>query len=279
LSACGSAALDLPIGKLAKGLKVTYKVVDKAEDLEDSKAVDALETVVRTCATNSFLPGTLVLMGDGTTKPIEDIKAGDKVLATDPETGETGIRTVTAPLKDIAEKRLVRVTIDSDGTSGDKTAQITATDAHPFWVPALGEWLDATNLIAGQTLSSGSGTSVRIVAVDRWTQRSTVHNLTVADLHTYYVVAGGTPVLVHNSNPCKLLSRPNAIARAMGYSAKEIKDAIHKVKAQGGWRGIGGNRNPDMLVDTDSGDVYPQMPSGEPGEVIGNLFEYLKDKD
>lgn len=35
----------------------------------------------------------------------------------------------------------------------------------------------------------------------RWTsQDSTVHNLTVGELHTYYVVAGATPVLVHNCN-------------------------------------------------------------------------------
>jgi Colicin D len=27
------------------------------------------------------------------------------------------------------------------------------------------------------------------------------HNLTVADIHTYYVLAGNTPVLVHNTGP------------------------------------------------------------------------------
>ena len=40
---------------------------------------------------NSFTPGTLVLMADGSTKPIEDVETGDKVLATDPETGETTV--------------------------------------------------------------------------------------------------------------------------------------------------------------------------------------------
>jgi hypothetical protein len=29
-----------------------------------------------------------------------------------------------------------------------------------------------------------------------------VHNLTVADLHTYYALAGAVPVLVHNSGLC-----------------------------------------------------------------------------
>ncbi|MDU0305619.1 hypothetical protein, partial [Streptomyces sp. PAL114] len=56
---------------------------------------------------NSFVPGTKVLMADGTTKPIEEVKAGDKVVATDPETGETRIETVTAEIKGEGLKHLV----------------------------------------------------------------------------------------------------------------------------------------------------------------------------
>ncbi len=63
----------------------------------------------------------------------------------------------------------------------------------------------------------------------------------------YYVLAGVTPVLVHNSNG--LCSRPAAIAKAAGLSVKQVKGAIHKVKDQAARRGIGGNRNPDMLID------------------------------
>jgi hypothetical protein len=39
---------------------------------------------------------------------------------------------------------------------------------------------------------------VRITATRNWTETTTVHNLTVADIHTYYVLASNTPVLVHN---------------------------------------------------------------------------------
>lgn len=38
---------------------------------------------------NSFTPGTLVLLAGGTRKPIEKVQVGDRVLATDPESGET----------------------------------------------------------------------------------------------------------------------------------------------------------------------------------------------
>ncbi|WP_240676743.1 ricin-type beta-trefoil lectin domain protein [Streptomyces sp. B27] len=148
---------------------------------------------------NSFTPGTKVLMADGSTKPIEDVKVGDKVKATDPKTGETRIETVTAEIKGEGLKHLVKVTIDTDGDRGTKTTEITATDGHPFWVPELGEWIDATDLKSGQWLHTGAGTQVQITAVERWTSAgATVHNLTVGNTHTYYVVAAATPVLVHN---------------------------------------------------------------------------------
>ncbi|MFF1449373.1 polymorphic toxin-type HINT domain-containing protein [Streptomyces sp. NPDC058274] len=148
---------------------------------------------------NSFTPGTEVLMADGSTKPIEKIDLGDKVRATDPETGETSVQTITAEIKGNGVKHLVEITVDTDGAKGPVKDTITATDGHPFWVPELGEWVDATDLKSGQWLETSSGTLVQITAVKRWTsQRATVHNLTVSNVHTYYVVAGATPVLVHN---------------------------------------------------------------------------------
>ncbi|SEE21224.1 intein N-terminal splicing region/RHS repeat-associated core domain-containing protein [Streptomyces sp. 3213] len=154
------------------------------------------------CTANSFTPDTPVLMADGSTKKIKDVKAGDKVLATDPETGETVAQTVTAEILGKGVKHLVKVTVDTDGTKGTKTAEVTATAGHPFWVPELGEWIDATDLRAGEWLRTSAGTYVQITAVERWTALdATVHNLTVAMLHTYYVVAGAAPVLVHNCGP------------------------------------------------------------------------------
>jgi hypothetical protein len=44
------------------------------------------------------------------------------------------------------------------------------------------------------------GTNAQIAAIHRWTRVATVHNLTIEVIHTYYVLAGDTPVLVHNSN-------------------------------------------------------------------------------
>ncbi|GAA1925435.1 hypothetical protein GCM10009716_37110 [Streptomyces sodiiphilus] len=80
------------------------------------------------------------------------------------------------------------------------TVDIVATDGHPFWVPDLEQWTDAGDLTPGTWLATGTGTLTQITAVEHHTLQLTVHNLTIADLHTYYVLAGATPVLVHNSN-------------------------------------------------------------------------------
>ncbi|MFE7972810.1 polymorphic toxin-type HINT domain-containing protein [Streptomyces shenzhenensis] len=98
-------------------------------------------------------------------------------------------------------KHLVEVAIDIEGKKnanakkGTKTAEVTATAGHPFWVSELGEWIEATGLNAGQRLRTGSGIPVQIMALRRWTAlEATVHNLTVSRVHTYYVLAGAAPV-------------------------------------------------------------------------------------
>ncbi|MEU4564120.1 polymorphic toxin-type HINT domain-containing protein [Actinoplanes sp. NPDC023936] len=149
---------------------------------------------------NSFLPGTPVLLADGTTVAIEQVKVGDRVLATDPIAGVTLGKPVTAVIVGAGQKSLVDVTIDIDGARGDKTATVTATDNHPFWVPALNDWIDAGRLSQHQWLRTSAGTYAQISAISHHTASTRVHNLTVADLHTYYVAAGDQPVLVHNEN-------------------------------------------------------------------------------
>jgi hypothetical protein len=148
---------------------------------------------------SSFVPGTPVLLADGTTLPIEDVAVGDEVLAFDPLTGEEGPREATDLITGSGAKTLVTLTVD-DGQGGADT--ITATDAHPFWVPEQAAWVEAADLEPGTWLRTSAGTWTQATAVD--TERvaeQRVHNLTVADLHTYYVSAGDTSLLVHNTPP------------------------------------------------------------------------------
>ncbi|MDG4762729.1 polymorphic toxin-type HINT domain-containing protein [Solwaraspora sp. WMMD406] len=160
---------------------------------------------------NSFIPGTPVLMADGTTKPIEQVEVGDTVLATDPETGETAPKQVTDTITGNGEKNLVAITIQDN----EPTATIVATDKHPFWIPELNEWVDAADLVVGQLLRTAAGTHVQITAIRAWNETRTVHNLTIADIHTYYVMSGDTPVLVHNCGG-SVQGHPSTCACASG---------------------------------------------------------------
>lgn len=47
----------------------------------------------------------------------------------------------------------------------------------------------------------GGGTAI-IVKNTPYVQQAKTFNVTIEDLHTYYVLAGTTPILVHNSSPC-----------------------------------------------------------------------------
>lgn len=40
-----------------------------------------------------------------------------------------------------------------------------------------------------------------VVRTEAYEKVGSVHNLTVANTHTYYVLAGAIPVLVHNTGP------------------------------------------------------------------------------
>lgn len=146
-------------------------------------------TSVKPRSCNSFVTGTRVLMADGTSKPIEDLSEGDEVLATDPETGETSGKTITATIYTEDDKAYVDLTVQTS----DGVKSITATGHHPFWSESDRVWKDAEELKAGETLRADDGSSVVIAAVRAYEAFNETYNLTVADLHTYYVLAGVTP--------------------------------------------------------------------------------------
>ncbi|WP_144127532.1 polymorphic toxin-type HINT domain-containing protein, partial [Catellatospora sichuanensis] len=173
-----------------------------------------LKSCVRTG--NSFAPDTPVLLADGSSRPIADVRIGDEVLATDPRSEVTRPRPVTDTIVGTGRKHLVEITVEGAGDESGPS-RITATANHPFWVPDLRQWVDAGNLRAGQLLRTGSGAWVQISAVRSWTSQATVHNLTVAEDHTYYVVAGGTPVLVHNADgpPCITLAARDHVMKGV----------------------------------------------------------------
>ncbi|MEV4840392.1 polymorphic toxin-type HINT domain-containing protein [Nonomuraea sp. NPDC049486] len=176
---------------------------------------------------NSFVPGTTVLMADGSHTPIEDVQPGDEVTATDPETGETSNRTVTATIVGDGDKQLVKVTVDTDGPRGNATGFLVATGGHPFWVDSESRWVDATDLEVGDTILTSQGKRLPIIALHERGARQRVHNLTVDGVHTYYVTAGYADVLVHNTNgtpgDCGPTHRDNVSRNNQNYNVERAQ--------------------------------------------------------
>jgi RHS repeat-associated protein len=201
---------------------------------------------------NSFTEDTPVLMADGSTKPISQVHDGDRVLSTDPTTGRTSPEKVTDTILGQGTKHLVELTVAAAGVAGvaaaasasasasagpvaaatgqrspgvvtgpagdgQRTGTLVATDNHPFWVANAHEWRIAADLRLGDLLRTSAGTYVQVTAVKKWTATDQrVRNLTVDTLHTFYVLAGSTPILVHNAGACYQWAKPNAPTHVLG---------------------------------------------------------------
>ncbi|WP_370941919.1 polymorphic toxin-type HINT domain-containing protein [Amycolatopsis sp. cg5] len=146
------------------------------------------------CRVNSFVGGTLVLMADGSRKPIEQVAVGDVVTNAEPGTDQIEHHVVTAVHVTDADRDFVDLFVES----ADGIKKIVATAHHLFWDSTTGTWTDATDLKAGHELDSPGDGPVRVVAVRPYPAAQRTYNLTVDDVHTFYVAAGQTPVLVHN---------------------------------------------------------------------------------
>ena len=156
-----------------------------------------------------FVAGTQVIVGindDGTylTKPIEDLREGDLVLARDQsdQDDDADLQAVIALFRKISDH--VRMVSIRDG-DGDEEV-IHTTDEHPFWVTGRG-WVAAKDLKPGESVSEGDGSNDAVVAFNTWQARPdgiTVFNLEVSADHTYFVAdaSGNTDVAVWVHNAC-----------------------------------------------------------------------------
>ena len=203
-------------GLLAKAGKWVGKALGKIFGKSDD-AVDAATAAAKAC--NSFVSGTLVLMADGSYKPIEDIEVGDEVIATDPATGETGPQEVTATTDSnggptVKLRDLVTISIDEDG-DGTPDGDITATAGHAFWAATSvdgqnEQWQPARDIegTAYWIWDNGSYVWTQVVTTQEHNREVATWNLTVDEFHTYYVVSSENAFLVHNEQCGPIYENP-----------------------------------------------------------------------
>ena len=136
-----------------------------------------------------FVAGTMILTVAGLVA-IENIKAGDKVIATNPETFEVAEKTVLETyVRETTE--LLHLTINGE--------VIKTTFEHPFYVKDVG-FVEAGKLQVGDKLvdSRGNVLVVEEKKLEITDKPVKVYNFKVDNFHTYHV--GENRVLVHNAN-------------------------------------------------------------------------------
>ncbi|MGW0580823.1 polymorphic toxin-type HINT domain-containing protein [Streptomyces sp. NPDC002920] len=204
------------VGKARAGLA---KAADKLADAKKKAAAarkkkGAEDDIGGSCPAegkHSFLPGTKVLLKGGKTKSIEQVKLGDKVVVTDPKTGDTKIREVVGTIVTEDDKHFVDLTVKA-GAGTPET--LVSTTTHPFWSDSEQAWTEAGDLKPGMSLRTADGAAVTLTAIRAFDQRQRTYDLTVDDVHTYYVHAGATPLLVHNCGGTATVSWDDDIKHA-----------------------------------------------------------------
>ena len=135
-----------------------------------------------------FVAGTMILTASGLVA-IENIKAGDKVISTDPETMETAEKTeLETYIRE--DSKLIHLVINDE--------EIITTETHPFYVKNQG-FIKAGELAVGDELLDVNGNVLLVenFDVELTDEPVTVYNFQVEDFHTYHV--SGFGVLVHNA--------------------------------------------------------------------------------
>ncbi|MFL0289902.1 Hint domain-containing protein [Mycobacterium sp. SMC-18] len=202
------------------------------------------------CAGQSFSPDTLVLLADGTRRPIAQLKPGDRVWSTDLETGRASGQLVQAVLVD-HDTDLLDLTITNPA---DVASVVHTTAKHPFYstshahtsspevvglaatagtgTRSVAEWVDAKDLRTGDGLATPFSDTVAYVAAstpvsgtaDMW-------DLTVENTHNFYIATRTAAVLVHN---CPAAAEPPHFSEGGVPAAGSAKSSLPEVRAQKG---------------------------------------------
>ena len=164
-----------------------------------------------------FVAGTMILTASRLVA-IENIKAGDKVISTDPETMETSPKTVLETyIREVTT--LVHLTVNGE--------EIVTTVDHPFYIKNQG-FIKAGELIVGDELLDLNGNVLLVENFDvELTDKPVkVYNFQVEDFHTYHV--SGLGVLVHNAGDYSNLKDSKYVGEGKKFTKAQKRQIIQE---------------------------------------------------
>ncbi|MFI9384805.1 polymorphic toxin-type HINT domain-containing protein [Kutzneria sp. NPDC052558] len=159
-------------------------------------------------------------MADGSSKPISQVRVGDQVANSVPGDATLQTHTVQKVIVTQTDRDFVDLTVKKLSTALGKaaaglaasailsfaapasadTSTLAATFRHPFYDLTQAAFVDAVDLHPGDRLQTADGAPAEVTSIRAYHQTEVTYDLTINGLHTYYVEAGDTAVLVHNAN-------------------------------------------------------------------------------
>ncbi|MFD8915083.1 LamG-like jellyroll fold domain-containing protein [Streptomyces sp. NPDC059575] len=183
-------ANSVPGAKSTEAHKVTAVIVTHTDH-------DFVDLTVKDTAKRSVKAGVKSVAKKAARKAAFGLAASAAILGTLSASHTHGGQPATAPVAAVTTS--VKDTPD---------AHLTTTFHHPFYDETRSAFTQAKDLKPGDVLQTPTGTT-QITSVRLYHANTVTYDLTIGTLHTYYVEAGSTPVLVHNFNAeCELAKLP-----------------------------------------------------------------------
>jgi hypothetical protein len=188
----GAPALFAGVGGFLIGaagsfmVDITSAITDDVEEVEAEPPPDPDVDTTEEPDAGCFAEGTVVALGTAGTLIIDRIVLGDEVASRGEVSSEDGVRRVTRTWRHTG-KRTLEVRLDTGEV-------IRTTPPHRFFTVERGI-VAASELQVGDRLQTLSGDPRTTVGIEAGPE-TTVHNLTVEGLHTFFV--GEAAVWVHN---------------------------------------------------------------------------------
>jgi RHS repeat-associated protein len=188
----------LPLDETGAGeaLDATVATEELGEGAAAESESSAAEESATVCGGQSFTATTEVRLADGKNIPIDHMKVGMTVLATNVNTGKNSPERVDAVLVNDDHDLLTL-----DVKVGTEPLTIHTTQHHLFYDETTKSWVQAGHLTAGDELATPDNSSVNVIGTTTVPGSGAMWDLTVANDHDFYVVVSGgssAAVLVHN---------------------------------------------------------------------------------
>jgi hypothetical protein len=182
----------------------TFAIDDEGQGIEADGAIerwfnDEADTESNSenasCGGQSFTPTTDVQLANGAEIPIDQIKVGEKVLATNIRTGKVESEPVLHVWVNDDHDLLNVVVKTSAGVS-----TIHTTRHHLIWDLTTREWTQAGQLGDENQLQTSNGSVASVMYENVVPGSAEMWDLTIGDAHDFYALLSGSQsaVLVHN---------------------------------------------------------------------------------